>query len=259
MITVAPAPPLAAPRLRGLSIVLPCYDEAANVERAIAEAAAVAERVADAHEVIVVDDGSRDETRALAEARAARDPRVRVLAHENNRGYGAALRTGFAAARLEWVFLTDADLQFDLGELADLAALTDDHDLVVGWRIARADPMHRRINAAAWNALVRHTCGVPVRDVDCAFKLMRREILQRLPLSAQGAVVSTELLVRAQLAGARITEVGVHHRPRTAGDASGASPRVILRAFGELRRLRAELRADEIAGPARPAARPSAA
>src|SRR5437763_14426588 len=97
MITVAPAPPLAAPRLRGLSIVLPCYDEAANVERAIAEAAAVAERVADAHEVIVVDDGSRDETRALAEARAARDPRVRVLAHENNRGYGAALRTGFAA------------------------------------------------------------------------------------------------------------------------------------------------------------------
>jgi glycosyltransferase involved in cell wall biosynthesis len=251
--------PHAVGRLRGLSIVLPCHDEAENVERAIDEATTAGELVADAHEVIVVDDGSADATRDLAAARAAEDPRVRVLVHDVNRGYGAALRTGFAAARLEWIFLTDADLQFDMSELARFAPLAPSSDIVAGYRVHRADPPHRLLNAAAWNLLVRRTFDVPVRDVDCAFKLMRRDLVQRLPLSAEGAVVSTELVVRAQQAGARIAETGVHHRPRAAGDATGASPRVILRAFGELRQLRAELRSHEVTGPARPAARPSAA
>jgi glycosyltransferase involved in cell wall biosynthesis len=249
--------PLPLPRLAGLSIVLPCHDEAANVEAMIATSTAAACRVADAHEILVVDDGSTDATRALALAVAERDPRVRVLVHERNRGYGAALRTGFAAARLEWIFLTDADRQFDLADLDRTLALAPGCDIVAGYRMQRADPPHRRLNAQAWNALVQRAFGLPVRDVDCAFKLLRRDLVQRLPLGAEGAMVSTELLVRAQAAGATIVELGVTHRPRTAGRSSGASPAVVLRAFRELRALRAQLRA--VAGASPAASAPAAA
>lgn len=246
-------------RLRGLSIILPCYDEAENVERAIDEATAAGELVADAHEILVVDDGSTDATRELAAARAAADPRVRVLVHDVNRGYGAAVRTGLQAARLEWVFLTDADLQFDLSELTRFAPLSQASDMVVGYRAHRADPPHRTINAAAWNLLVRRLFDVPLRDVDCAFKLMRREVVQPLPLTAEGAMVSTELVTRALGAGARVTELGVTHRPRPAGRPTGASPRVVLRAFRELRTVRAELRRTTATASPPALSRPSAA
>ncbi|MGZ6644675.1 MAG: glycosyltransferase family 2 protein [Solirubrobacteraceae bacterium] len=250
-------------RLRGLSVILPCHDEAQNVERAIAEATAAGELVADAHEILVVDDGSTDATRELAQACAAADPRVRVLVHDGNRGYGAAVRTGIAAARLEWIFLTDADLQFDMTELARFVPLAQSSDIVAGFRTRRADPPHRLLNAAAWNALVRRVFDVPLRDVDCAFKLMRRDLVQALPLAAEGAMVSTELVTRAHDAGARIAELGVGHRPRMAGRSSGASPRVVLRAFRELRAVRAQLREGTPAGapadlsPALPAGAPA--
>ncbi|HMJ35882.1 MAG TPA: glycosyltransferase family 2 protein [Baekduia sp.] len=254
MLTTAVAGPAAGPlgRLPGLSIVLPCHDEADNIERAIDEATRAAQRVADAHELLVVDDGSRDATRALAAERASHDSRIRVLVHRRNRGYGAALRTGFAAARMEWVFVTDADLQFDLDDLDCVLALAPACDVVAGFRLQRADRAHRRLNAAAWNALVRRSFDLPVRDVDCAFKLIRRDLLQGLDLTADGAMVSTELLVRARAAGAEIAELGVTHRPRVAGRSSGANPAVVLRAFRELRALREEVRAD-----AEPAVRPA--
>jgi glycosyltransferase involved in cell wall biosynthesis len=247
------------PRLAGVSIVLPCHDEAGNVARMVAEATAAAEAVADAHEILIVDDGSTDGTRDVALRAAGADPRVRVLVHGENRGYGAALRTGFADARLEWIFLTDADCQFELMELVDALPLAVDCQLVCGHRVRRADPLHRRLNARAWNALVDRMFGLDVRDVDCAFKLMRRELVQALDLDADGAVVSAELLVRAQSAGARIGEFGVSHRPRASGRSSGASPAVVLRAFRELRAFRARLRDEEAAaaGAATPgAARP---
>ena len=142
---------------------------------------------------------------------------MRVLVHDVNRGYGAAVRTGIAAARLEWVFLTDADLQFDLSELSRFVPLAQSSDIVAGYRTRRADPPHRLLNAAAWNALVGRLFDVPLRDVDCAFKLMRRDLVQALPITAEGAMVSTELVARAIDAGARIAELGVGHRPRTAG------------------------------------------
>jgi hypothetical protein len=246
-------------RLRGLSMILPCYNEAENVERAIDEATAAGELVADAHEVLVVDDGSVDATRELAQARAAADSRVRVLVHEGNRGYGAAVRTGLAAGRLEWLFLTDADLQFDMTELTRFVPLAPSSDIVAGYRAHRADPPHRVLNAAAWNFLVRRLFDVPLRDVDCAFKLMRREIVQPLPLTADGAMVSTEIITRALGAGARISELGVTHRPRPAGRPSGASPRVVLRAFRELRAVRAELRSPTAAASPPALSRPRAA
>ena len=246
-------------RLRGLSIVLPCHDEAENIERAIDEATLAGELVSDAHEVLVVDDGSLDATRELAQARAAADPRVRVLIHEGNRGYGAAVRTGLAATRLEWLFLTDADLQFDMTELTRFVPLAPSCDIVAGYRTHRADPPHRVMNAAAWNLLVRRMFDVPLRDVDCAFKLMRRDVVQPLPLTAEGAMVSTEIVTRAVGAGARIVELGVSHRPRPAGRPSGASPRVVMRAFRELRAVRAELRSPTATSSPPALSRPRAA
>jgi glycosyltransferase involved in cell wall biosynthesis len=251
----SPTAPLT--RLAGVSIVLPCHDEADNVAPMVAEATAAARAVADAHEILIVDDGSRDPTRAVARLEVERDARVRLLCHERNRGYGAALRTGFAAARLEWVFLTDADGQFDLMDLVGALPLAARSDLVCGYRLRRADPLHRRLNARAWNALVDRMFALGVRDVDCAFKLMRRELVQGLALDADGAMVSTELLVRAREAGARVGELGVTHRPRAAGRSSGASPAVVLRAFRELRGLQVRLRAEAAGGAASPgAARP---
>ncbi len=241
--------PASATRLTSLSIVLPCFNEEDNVAGAVSEAAGAARRVADTHEIIVVDDGSSDRTRAVAEYLALTDRNVRVVAHEHNRGYGAAVRSGFQAARMDWILLTDGDLQFDLAELTDVAPLTADADFIAGYRIIRMDPLHRRVNAAAWNWLVRRFFDVDLRDVDCAFKLMRRPLVQSLDLTAEGAMVSTELVAKAAGRGARFAEAGVRHRPRVAGTSSGASPRVILRAFGELFRISRDMRAQQAAAP----------
>jgi glycosyltransferase involved in cell wall biosynthesis len=240
---LVPEPPVRnAGLLAGVSIVLPCFNEAPNVADAVRAASAAAEANAADYEVIVVDDGSSDGTAQIAARLAENDRRVRVIVHPSNRGYGGAVRTGLRSARMPWVLLTDGDLQFDLGELADFVPLANEADLIAGWRIARQDPAHRRLNAAAWNLLVHSQFKLPVRDVDCAFKLIRRDLLEKIPLTSRGAMVSTELVVRAVAAGATVREVGVHHRPRVAGEQSGASPRVVLRAFRELARLHGELR-----------------
>lgn len=229
-------------RLPGLTVVLPCFDEEENVAAAVAEALAAGMRCASAVEVVVVDDGSRDGTRGVAELLAVGDPRVRVVAHEVNRGYGAAVRRGITASRMPWVLLTDADLQFDLQELELMLSSAATHDVVAGYRIARQDPLARRLSAHAWNRLMRRTFGVGVRDVDCAFKLIRGDAVRALDLRSDGAMISTELYACAEREGLRITEVGVHHRPRTAGEPTGGDPRVILRAFRERRALARELR-----------------
>ncbi len=234
-------------RLAGLSVVLPCLDEAANIAHAVAEAIAAGGRCAWAVEVVVVDDGSHDTTRRDAERLAALDSRVRVVAHDRNRGYGAALRTGIETSRMPWILLTDADLQFDLQQLVSMLVAARDHDLVAGYRIARQDPWPRRAAAWTWNRLMRRTFDVPVRDVDCAFKLVRGSALRALELRSEGAMISTELCTRAQRDGWRICEIGVQHRPRQAGHATGADTAVVLRAFAERRALARALAAAEAA------------
>jgi glycosyltransferase involved in cell wall biosynthesis len=228
------APALSRPPLFGLSVVLPCFNEVENVGQAISQTLRAARRVAALHEVIVVDDGSSDGTGEAVKAIARRDPAVRLATHPENLGYGAALRTGIAEARLPWILLTDADLQFDLDELGRLAAFSATHDLIVGRRVQRRDPLHRRVNAAAWNALVHVVFKLPVHDVDCAFKLARTDLLQSLELRSCGATISPELLVKSIAAGAAVAEIDVRHMPRRAGRQSGARPFVILRALREL-------------------------
>jgi len=227
--------------LSGLTIVLPCFNEADNVAQAVRAATAAAGRCALAHEIVVVDDGSSDDTAAIAAELADADPRVRLIVHADNRGYGAAVRSGIAAATMPWLFLTDADLQFDLAEIESFLSASLHADLIVGVRVDRQDPWHRRLNAAAWNVLVRTMFHLPASDVDCAFKLLRTEFAQDAALTSSGAMVSTELLVRCLGAGARFHEQPVHHHPRIAGHSTGANPGVIVRAFRELFGLRSTL------------------
>ena len=225
----------------GISIVLPAYNEEQNVEQAVAEATATAERLLASHEILVVDDGSRDRTAALVQGMAERDPRIRLIRHGRNRGYGEALRTGFLASRLEYIFFTDADLQFDIGELDKFLRYAGTVDVVAGYRINRKDTLVRRLNAYGWNLLVRVLFYVPVRDIDCAFKLFNRRVLSEIDIESVGAMVNTEMMVKLGRKGASVVEIGVTHRPRPAGEARGASPRVIATAFKEALRMRGQL------------------
>jgi glycosyltransferase involved in cell wall biosynthesis len=224
-----------------LSIVLPAYNEAANIERAVRSATEVAQQYCADHEIIVVDDGSRDPTAEIVTQLAAEDHRVRLVQHSINQGYGGALKSGFLAAKLDLVFFTDADNQFDLHELREFLSLIDRVDVVAGYRIKRCDPFFRRINAIAWNYLVRALFYVPVRDIDCAFKLFRREVFDGLELESVGAMVNTELMVKLGRSGYRVVEVGVSHFPRVAGQPQGASLKVIFRAFAELATMHGRL------------------
>jgi glycosyltransferase involved in cell wall biosynthesis len=224
--------------LTGLTIVLPCFDEAENLPDAVRYATEAAERCALTHEIVVVDDGSSDETVAVAGALAARDSRIRLIVHAENLGYGAALRSGIAAARQPWVLLTDADLQFDFGELADFLPFVPSADLIVGWRILPQGPVGRRLAGALWNRFVIAAFDLPVRDVDCAFRLVRRELLERIDLRSGGVLLGTELLVKSRAAGARITQIPIHHRARVAGRQAGPGPRLAARTLRELAELR---------------------
>jgi glycosyltransferase involved in cell wall biosynthesis len=232
MNTMAKTPPQQL--LESVSIVLPAHNEQANIVEAIRQALAAAEPVSARQEVIVVDDGSRDETAALAARVAEHDARVRLVRHERNRGYGSAVRTGIQAARMDWVLLTDADLQFDLTQLTEFARRSSEAPLVIGYRAERNDPLVRRVNARGWNVLIHLLFKLSVRDVDAAFKLIRRSALDGLELVATGAAIDAELLAKATARGARFIELPVQHLPRTAGEPSGANVHVIARAFREV-------------------------
>ena len=218
-----------------ISAFFPAYNEEANIGPLCLKTAAALKKVTDRYEVIAVNDGSRDHTAEVVRALHKKDPHIRLVDHAVNQGYGAAVKTGFAAARMDWIFFTDGDGQFDVGEIAKLLPLTADYDLVVGYRIKRADPPIRLLNAWAWGTLVRNLFRLKgVRDIDCAFKIIRRGVFDSFHLETTGAMISTELLVKAQKNGFRIAEVGVNHYPRTAGQQTGAKLGVIARAFKEL-------------------------
>jgi glycosyltransferase involved in cell wall biosynthesis len=228
--------------LGGVSVVLPAHNEDENIVEAVRQALAAAESVSRRQEVIVVDDGSSDATAASALALRQQDPRVSLVRHERNLGYGSALRSGISAARMDWVLLTDADLQFDLRQLSEFVPHTVDSEMVIGYRARRCDPVVRRLNARAWNALIYLLFRLRVRDVDAAFKLIRRDVLDGLELFSTGATIDTELLAKARRRGARLVELPVLHRARVAGEASGADLRVIVSAFRELFHLRRNMR-----------------
>jgi glycosyltransferase involved in cell wall biosynthesis len=239
-----------------LSLVFPVFDEEDNIGPLLATAVALGRRLGRRFEIIVVDDGSRDASAARIAAAVASHPEIVSVQHAANRGYGAALRSGLRAARGDLVFFSDADLQFDLDELSELLAHTDSFDVVAGVRTPRRDAFGRRVIAHVWGTLVGLLFGLSLRDIDCAFKVFRREVLEAIPIASIGAFVNTEILVRARAAGFRIRQVPVTHHPRRAGRAKGATPRVIVRALVELATLYRELRAAS-RSPARDPALPA--
>ncbi|HEY8505959.1 MAG TPA: glycosyltransferase family 2 protein [Gemmataceae bacterium] len=200
-----------------VSLVVPAYNEADGIAAAAEEALEALAGFARAFEVLVVDDGSRDGTAAAVEALARTRPGLRLLRHPRNRGYGAALRTGFAAARFDRVAFTDADAQFDARDLGRLVSLTGQFPLVVGYRLARQDPWKRRFLSWGYNRLVRTLLGTRVRDCDCALKVFRRDALEKLMPESDNFFVNTEMLSRAARLGLPVAEVGVRHRPRRHG------------------------------------------
>lgn len=224
-----------------LSFVLPAFNEAENIQEAVLRCVAVGERLALEFEVIVVDDGSSDDTRRLADELTAADVRVRTVHHPSNRGYGAALRSGLHAARMDRIFFTDADLQFDVTELDRLLGYADRYAIVAGYRAPRRDPWGRRFLGWTWSRLVGLLFGLRVRDVDCAFKLFDRRVIDAISVESIGAFVNTEILVRALAEGFELVEVPVTHHARVAGEQSGANLRVIFKAVRELISLRGEL------------------
>jgi len=232
-------------RVPRLSYFFPAHNEEANLEGLVAEALETLPSLADTFEIIAVDDGSKDGTPALADELAARHPDVvRAVHHPTNLGYGAALRSGFGAARYELVAFTDGDRQFkivDLGRLTARLAQPDHPDVVVGSRIERADPALRIAYARAYRLANRVFFGLKVTDVDCACKLFRREALEGLRVESGGAFFSAELLIKLRAAGRTVVEVGVPHYPRTAGSATGARPAVVFRAVRDFWLLRLRL------------------
>jgi glycosyltransferase involved in cell wall biosynthesis len=231
-----------APRVARLSYFFPAHNEEANLEGLVDEALATLPLLAETFEIIAVDDGSRDATPSIADDLAARHPDiVRAVHHPTNLGYGAALRSGFAAARYELVAFTDGDRQFhvaDIGRLTERLSAADAPDVVVGFRIKRADPFIRTAYARAYRLANRIFFGLKVTDVDCACKLFRREALEGIHVESDGAFFSAELLIKLGAAGRSIVEVGVPHYPRTAGSATGAKPSVIGKAVRDFWRLR---------------------
>src|SRR5713101_6065181 len=230
-----------------ISAVLPAYNEEAIIERTVRHVANVLRGLATDFEVIVTNDGSRDNTAAVLADLQAREPdlHVRVVTHERNRGYGAAVASGFDAANKDLVFLTDGDKQFDVTELGEfLPAMDGQTDMAIGWRRNRADPLLRKANALGWKLLVNLLFGYTARDVDCAFKLFRRGVWQSMTVHARGATFSAEFLIKARRLGFHVKELPVSHFPRTAGSPTGARLDVIVKAFVELFRLWRDLDRD---------------
>ncbi|MFN2291213.1 MAG: glycosyltransferase family 2 protein [Anaerolineae bacterium] len=237
--------------MSSISLVLPAYNEAENIEPLVAEAVPALEASADDYEIIVVDDGSADGTAEVARRVMETYPAVRLVEHEVNKGFGAAVFTGFTSATKDWIFYTDADRQFVLSELERFVPYMDQADLIAGYRAPRRDPFLRVFYGKGWSALCTLMFGYTVRDVDCGFKLFRREIIEALApqIESRGATFSIEWLVRAKRAGYRFVELPVSHRPRVAGSQTGANIDVIVRAFRELIRVRLQLWREGKPGP----------
>jgi glycosyltransferase involved in cell wall biosynthesis len=202
-----------------ISAVLPAYNEEENIELATRRVAEVL-RSLDFRdwEVLVVDDGSVDQTAQISDRLASEDPaHIRVFHHNPNRGYAEALKTGFTNARHQLIFYTDSDNQFDVREITSLLALIEEVDIVNGFRIYRFDPMTRLVLSWGFNLLVRIVFRIKVRDIDCAFKLFRREVFDKVSIESKKFFVDAEVLAKASYFGFRMAEAGVRHYPRPAG------------------------------------------
>ena len=233
-----------AKSINELSVFFPAINEEGSIGETVKRATKVLEEIADKWEIVVVDDGSKDRTGEIVRKLGAHNKRIKVVTHQVNRGYGGALKTGFYGAKYEWIAYTDSDGQFDFGEVTKFLAIRDQADLIWGYRIKRNDSIYRLFLAKGWALCLFLSFGLRLRDVDCGFKVVKKEVLAKIPKleSERGGMINAELAIKAKESGYRIRQVGVTHYPRRAGQATGAQIRVIVRSFVDLFELWKKLR-----------------
>lgn len=222
------------PIAKPFSLCMPCFNEQDVIGDVLAGACAVLPEFLEEFEIVVVDDGSADRTAEVVRSWSAHDSRIRLIQHDENRGYGAAVTTALQAAEGDWICLTDGDGQFNLLDIPQLLVNAHAADVVIGYRHKRADNGIRKLNAHSWRWLIRCLMGLQIRDLDCAFKLFPRWVIEAIKLQAVGACISAEILAQCVRGGVLICEVPVNHFPRTAGKSTGANWSVVLKAFREL-------------------------
>lgn len=205
-------------RLSGVSAMFPCYNDAETIGGLVDDVHAALAPIVDALEVIVVNDGSADDSRQVLDGLTVTRPWLRVVHHEVNRGYGGALISGFATAQHEWIFYTDGDAQYDASEAALLVPLaTDDVDIVQGYKLGRGDPLHRKVIGRIYHHVVKVLFGLPGRDTDCDFRLFRRSLIEDRPLTSTSGVICVEMMRSFREQNARFVEAPVHHYARPSG------------------------------------------
>lgn len=230
-------------KIHEISVFFPAYNEEKNIEKAVLEAKKVLEKQTEKWEIIIVDDGSKDRTGDIARDLAEGDERIKVVTHSPNRGYGGALKSGFEKARYQWIAFTDADGQFDFSEITKFLAKAAEADLVLGFRLSRADSSSRKLFTWGWAMLAKLLLGLKVKDYSCGFKLVKKEVYQRIqPLVGEEKVTQIEMLVKAERLGYKIAEVGVHHYPRKEGQQTGANVKVLIKSLVDLFRLWKQLK-----------------
>jgi glycosyltransferase involved in cell wall biosynthesis len=227
--------------LPSVSIVMPAYNEEDIIEEVVRKCCDYLEGVCPDYEIVVVNDGSKDRTGEILDALHAENPKVSPV-HQPNKGYGGALQGGFRAAGKGYVFFMDSDNQFDIRELDRLIPHLADVDVVLGYREDRQDNAMRKFNAFGWKSLVNLLFGLGVRDIDCAFKIFKADKLSLALPESEGAMINTEMLVKLKRRGVKWVEVPVTHYPRLGGKATGANPKVIVKAFVELMKLHGKLK-----------------
>ncbi len=231
-------------KVEEISAFFPAYNEQENIEDTVKKAVSVLEAVANQYELIVVNDGSKDSTAAIVDRLAKENAHIRLITHPTNLGYGTALRSGFYGAKYNTIVFSDADGQFDFSEITTLLDASSGADLVIGYRMKRMDPPVRHFIAWGWKMLIWLFLGLRVRDVDCAFKLIKKPVLNAIPRleSTRGGMISPELIVKVHKCGYKIAQVGVHHYPRAGGKPKGVSIKIIAISFFELLKLSFNIR-----------------
>ncbi len=224
-------------KLSSLSLFLPAYNEAANITKTVTDADKVLKDVANEYEILVVDDGSKDDTAKIVKGLMVKNKHIRLIQHKPNKGYGGAFKTGLYGSQHEFVSFIDSDGQFDYSEIKKLSPHLSKYDLVIGYRIKRQDSFLRSLNAFIWKLWIYFLFGLWVKDIDCAFKIIKKQVIDEIDLKTESALTSAEFLIKVKQKGFRLKQIGVHHYPRTAGTQTGANFKVILRAFKESLKL----------------------
>lgn len=219
---------------KGISFFFPAFNDQGTVERTVFDAISVLKELTDKYEIIIVDDGSTDQTGKVAEEMAAKFSEVRVIHHPYNIGYGAALKSGFRTSKYELIFYTDGDHQYDPSELKKLIPLINEADIVSGYKIKRADPPIRIFAGFLYNLAIRIFLGLNIKDIDTAFKLIKKEVLESINLKLNGGFLCAELLYKAIANGYKIKQVPVSHFPRTYGRSSAFKSFFVLRSILEI-------------------------